>query len=659
MRLAIIGSGPAGVSFYKRIIEDGYFDPSFIFVFDGDGEVCHKLNLHSTYVENIHSICPKRLKFLVDGTKQGPWLCEYFRKDVYNLNPSFTVQKKTITSIERTPDFDFVLYQGDTVVGIFDQVVLATGVRQKLLSSDTFDSRRNMYDWTFRAFEEFKNNDFERSEIIFIGSGDNTLFKASRLAAWVDASGVPWARGCIKIFIKERFKKEHNHNFFLSVMTYVTKGIIEIENSLWNIEKITSGDTGFVRTIISSGGVYHSTFTDGARISVYTGNIPSMPIFKDCCPKDIILTGDIARLLKGKVCSIYDAIQDAEEKADRLSHLCHIKDLLENTYPIGSVRSVNIFESSSSKFVNTGHHFVVHSDIGIFFLKKYPISHTKKIMAEIVAVSKFSDKVRIPKICCTINEEMFLQEGDQVFVMYTYIDAPDLKETSVSKKIFFNMLCDVESQLIKYRKNKAVELYNFDTHYAQFESGINSLAHAMESDEHPHAKRDRDYMSFLVKEMSSMKDNVLALKIPSNFIHGDLLPQNLIRDLSGNLWVIDWEKSQEYMTSVDVLRSVMFLLFDPKKKDLGLSAEEFGSWSAYCLNRISITEIEKSHAADIYYFHLISNIDFLRRLYVEKQDLNEKMAGEDYELCKWFKKNKSTVQTIIDEGGTESFTSIT
>ena len=60
---------------------------------------------------------------------------------------------------------------------------------------------------------------------------------------------------------------------------------------------------------------------------------------------------------------------------------------------------------------------------------------------------------------------------------------------------------------------------------------------------------------------------------------------------------------------------------------------------------MSVTE--KLYIMDIYYLHLVSNIDFLKRLYTERQNLNEKMAGEDYEVCKWFKKHKEEIKLII------------
>ena len=191
------------------------------------------------------------------------------------------------------------------------------------------------------------------------------------------------------------------------------------------------------------------------------------------------------------------------------------------------------------------------------------------------------------------------------------------------------------------------KLYNFEEHFSRFELESSVLLEAIKKDDRAHAPRDVEYVEFLISEMAVLKETLVRLDIPENLIHGDFLPQNILKDQWGIIWVVDWEKSIEYITSIDVMRSVTFTLFDIGKKDFGLSVDEFGKWTKYCINKISISSVEKAHATDLYYLHLVSNIDFLKRLYIERQSLNEKMAGEDYKVCRWFKAHKDEIREIL------------
>ena len=213
MKLAIIGSGPSGIAFYKKIVGSHIVDPGYVSVFDPKGKICPQQTEHNLYVENFKSKCPEQLKFLIDGTKSGPQLQRYFQDDILKRYSLFGVRANPITKIERIEEGNFKLLNEDNVVEVVDEVVLATGVRQKLLPETVFDDRRESYDYTFKKFSEFQKIDFLLSEVIFIGSGDNVLFKARRLAQWILDENIPHLPSCIKIFIKGNFKEDCNPQF--------------------------------------------------------------------------------------------------------------------------------------------------------------------------------------------------------------------------------------------------------------------------------------------------------------------------------------------------------------------------------------------------------------------------------------------------------------
>ncbi|MDO8604278.1 MAG: phosphotransferase [bacterium] len=314
-------------------------------------------------------------------------------------------------------------------------------------------------------------------------------------------------------------------------------------------------------------------------------------------------------------------------------------------YGIDDIKSVERFTVVASKFTTQDHHFLVKTSKNTFFLKRYDTSHINKILCEVSAVLRLKDRIRIPQIFQTKEKLDYFIDNGSVFVLYQYVDVLNLKETDEEAQSFFDVLCDIETKLTASNSDWN-NFYDFHLHLSRFESESTELLKVIASDGRNHAPRDLEYVKFLVNEVNKLKSDILNLKIPKSLIHGDFLMQNLLRDEDGIVWVLDWEKSLEYITSVDVMRSITFTMFDPAQEDMNLNAEVFAKWSRYCFKKIPLSKEEKSNAINLYYFHVITNTDFLRRLYIERQDLNEKMAGEDFLICKWFRDHKDAIQVV-------------
>ncbi|MDO8659647.1 MAG: hypothetical protein Q7K54_03535 [Candidatus Parcubacteria bacterium] len=328
--------------------------------------------------------------------------------------------------------------------------------------------------------------------------------------------------------------------------------------------------------------------------------------------------------------------------------LYDIQIIIAGAYDIKPIISVQKFNLTFSKFTTQEYHFLVKTSVDIFFLKKYQLSDLKRILCEISAINRFKKKLRIPKIILTKEKQNYVITNDSIFVLYEYINASNLKDTNEETQSFFEVLCDIESKLIKSNSDNK-KFYDFKSHVSKFESEAIELLNILKTDKRIHAKRDIKYLKFLLKEVEEIKSEILNLKIVMNFIHGDLIMQNVVRDTNRTLWVLDWEKSMEYMTSVDILKSITFTLFDPTKENMNLDKDVFTLWSKYCFQKIPLSREEISNAFNLYYFHFITSISFLRKLYIEKQNLNEKMLGEDFLICKWFKNNKKEMQLNLNK----------
>jgi thioredoxin reductase len=308
LSLAIVGSGPAGVVFYDLVRKfSKKYRKEGVILLDRSGDICSALLRYNVFVENIKSKCVQELKFLVDGKKTGPDIYRYFKKKYSLPVTGFDVKK-----ISKNKDGLFALFSENSSI-VVGCVVLATGVKQKLLPEEIFDLNRGIYDLTFNKFTELQKIDFINKEIIFIGSGDNALFKSRRIAEWIDLNAIAHRPNCIKIFVKNFFKSDCNKNFYADVKKYVDKGIIQIVSNLWDIKKIQSNKNGLVSIIHSTGGDYQTDFIDGAYLSIHTGNIMEIPILANCTLKDFTLIGDLGLFAKNDICSIYGAIKNAEE----------------------------------------------------------------------------------------------------------------------------------------------------------------------------------------------------------------------------------------------------------------------------------------------------------------------------------------------------------
>lgn len=643
--LAVVGAGPAGLTFARHVLDGEGLPADQVIVLDSVGTPCSRQREHSLYVSNSNSVCPENLRHLVDGTKRGPEIAEHFGRHLTSGDGrNLALVLAAVTKIRRARG-GFELWCGERLVAVADEVALATGVLPKQIPLGVWEGSAERCDWTARRFSEIQAIDFCRHELIFIGSGDNALSKAGRLAAWIESAGVPHRPGCVKIFTKGGFRDNCNPALRACAEDLATRGTLEVRDG-GPLLRLAVGREGAIERIDREGDEYVSEFEGGAYVSVHIGFEPRLPRFVGCSADDSTLLGDLALAREGRPCTVYDAAQDAERKAADYVDRRRLANWIEEEYGFSTGVTLERFVPSTTKFVTGGHHFKLRADGQRRFVKRYGAAHLVKVAREVAAMSRVRGAVRVPSIIAPKGGGAYVQRGDEVVVLYDQVDGVDLKEGSATLAEFFGEACAVEAALASMVRTPTT--YDFDAHFERFARDWSSVRAAVAGDARPFAARDMRYLEFLDREAASVRERLAGALVPERFVHGDLLPQNMVRNPSGSVWVVDWEKSGDYLAPVDVMRAVMFAIFDPARENFGLSAAEFGRWARHCFDRLPLERSERGLAAELYYMHLITNVDFLRRLYVEQQDLRPEMAGEDFQLCRWFKEARAEIQAAID-----------
>lgn len=309
-KIVIVGAGPAGITFFDTLVKrnKSILGDNNIFLIDKDGGKCQGLSSHGIYLENLKSKCPSELKFLVDGKITGPEIVSYFEKQ-YPYTPfNFKVAK-----IEKKNNA-FLLSTLDNKKIVAEIVVLATGISPKKINCIGYD-KDSIYNKTFASFEDLTRLNFNESEIIFVGSGKNAAVKSGRLAHYLIDNNIPYSPKCIKIFTKSGFDSSVYTDFLDENKKYLDMDIIDVYKNVWSIRDIKLGRNNLIKKIITPVETYISEFKKGAYLSVHIGFEMNIPILVHCVIDDFILAGDIDRLKRGAVCTIYDAILDAQKKA--------------------------------------------------------------------------------------------------------------------------------------------------------------------------------------------------------------------------------------------------------------------------------------------------------------------------------------------------------
>jgi hypothetical protein len=317
--------------------------------------------------------------------------------------------------------------------------------------------------------------------------------------------------------------------------------------------------------------------------------------------------------------------------------------IVSKKYNLDSIESFSVFNLSNSKYSNEINHWIIKTQNDSYFLKKYPKSYLKRVSNEVNAARRLQKLLLIPKVIPTLKDKKFIIIGDSLYILYQYIHAKNLKDLKTSKAVFLSILCNTQNSLIKLRKE--ITYYDFKKHIYNNNSLSKKIISKIVPSRSSQQLHDFEYVSFLINESTHNQQDFK--KIKSTLVHGDLMLQNILKNKK-DFWIIDWEKSKEYITIIDILKSIALVSINPFKKNLGLNKKDFINNSLNCISKIKLPENEIKNAMELFYFHLITNTSTLEKIYIDNQNLVSSITKEDFIICKWVKKNKDEIQIEIN-----------
>lgn len=324
-----------------------------------------------------------------------------------------------------------------------------------------------------------------------------------------------------------------------------------------------------------------------------------------------------------------------------------LKILLGKRYPIPQIITVNEIAIQNSKFVNAGNHLLVTTESSIFFLKRYSKFQKRKVIAEIKTIDLIRGTILAPNVIYTRSGSSYIIHNDSIYVLYEHVPAKNLRDSEVDIYRYFNILCITQNNLLSCHCDN--ENYNFKRHINKCEVATGRIAQEIVLSSRDTASHDIEYVNFLSGELKNIKKEFESLNIKTSLVHGDMLMQNILEYPADTFWVIDWEKSRKYIAVIDVLRCVVLTMINSNKNDLGLSKDIFLNYTIFALKKINFNKGELENAMNLFYFHLVTNTDFLERVYIEKQDLVHSRTIEDFIICSWIKENKDELQSRIND----------
>ena len=311
-KFAIVGGGPSGLCFYHELKNKLGLKDNDIKIFERK-RLCASVETYGKFVKNRKSAKSKRWDFLVSGKYYGKDVANYFINK-FAVDCNFSGIKK-ITKVLDTNNY--ILVTNNDEKFYTHNVVLATGLKPKGIPAfhEVFSEKFDCTNW-HRA--ELANIDFTKHEIIFIGSGDNVLFKAMNLAEFLINKYKNLPNSPIIILVKRNIDQDTNPLFRKVVQSFVKKNIIKIIDNCWDVKKVNLNKNGFITHVIAGNNRYTVKAPEGAYAAVYIGNEANIPLLENCGIDNLICIGDLRLCLDGKVCSITSALENAQDVVDKL-----------------------------------------------------------------------------------------------------------------------------------------------------------------------------------------------------------------------------------------------------------------------------------------------------------------------------------------------------
>lgn len=324
--------------------------------------------------------------------------------------------------------------------------------------------------------------------------------------------------------------------------------------------------------------------------------------------------------------------------------MAKLLEILEQTYGVNFL-SVTPYVPKNPKYSNSEHFWVAVCSVGTYFIKKHSVSALHSIDRELEVLRLVQQYISVPEIFFTKNGYASMEFNGNSYVLYRYIDGLNLRERGVGTYEYFDILCNLQNQLIE--NGRSGKLYDIEQQIEKAEKTFHDIKVEVEKSAGDLAVHDLGYIDFLLIELANLKKETHPYSVPSCLVHGDLLKQNIIVT-EETTWVIDWEKAVDYIVVIDLLRSVLFTMIDSSKSDLGLHEDVLVEYLLYCFKKVELDPVEVKHSLGLFYIHLVTNIDYLSSVYLYGREPVAGRTKEDYFICQWFKEHKDIIQLRIN-----------
>ncbi len=308
-KFAVIGGGPSGLLSFDKLKSKFNLDEMDIVLFEKDSKVCQSLESYGRFVKNHGSIESDKWNFLVSGGFDGMQIAEYFRKR-YSGNYIFSKVKK-ISKFKSQKYYILETENGNIYYS--KHIILATGIKNKEILAISKHGNKK-FNCTGSHAEDLKKINFLKHELILVGSGDNVLFKANKIAKYIDEKYSNFKYVPISIFVKEKLNDSINPLFSHEINIYIQKKIVKIVNNCWDIQEVKFNRFDMVDKIICSKIEYQVQAPHGAFLGVHIGNEINMPKLIGCNESDFIKVGDLSLMVRKIPLSITGALQNVEDQ---------------------------------------------------------------------------------------------------------------------------------------------------------------------------------------------------------------------------------------------------------------------------------------------------------------------------------------------------------
>lgn len=317
---------------------------------------------------------------------------------------------------------------------------------------------------------------------------------------------------------------------------------------------------------------------------------------------------------------------------------------LANQYAI-DVKSISLYVSGNQKLSKGDNFWIVSCSHGDYFVKKHNFSASHSIDREIAVTRAVQKYIQVPEILNKVDGGACTEFRGDIYVLYQYINAKNLMELNFGTQKYLDILCNFQNRLIE--KNYLSGHYNIEEHIEHARAILGNIKDILKHKTDDFAVHDHKYIDFMLYELNKLQADLRATYLRPCLVHGDLLKQNILL-MDDKMWLIDWEKAKEYLSTIDIIRSILFTIMDPTKKDLGLNQDKLLDYISYCFQRVALDPAETKMAMDLFYLHLVTNLDYLSSVYLYDRGKIEGRTKEDLYICRWFKKNKDAIQLGIN-----------